>query len=387
MTQNSVFAIRLLEKIGAPLVAAIESAPPEGENSEVQAAEMMAKMLGQAVLISIKLSGTLNAQETEEQADSTRLSLAAIATPLLAEFYVKNKRVPEDKDILRISKSLEAVIGFADKFTPAADGQSRLTTIDGDIAFYDGTQAILTTMQALTPAVMAISDFSFGQSDIKLMQEVASRLEEKATILAGGAENKLGQILVLKSLAMIYAQCHYQEVSKSVGDQSVAPSLDPVWEAFEKRTMMMQALSGMDLTPSGVNAGGGVAPVAVAPPPVQQQAPAPVQEAPPPVQAPPVENIQTPAQEQAAPPPTAPPAGAGGPMGFFKPGAKDGASTPAAAPAQEAPPAAAAQAPAQQQAQPKDETASSFEDNSAPPPPPSNPMGFFKPGAKKEENE
>ena len=167
MTQNSVFAIRLLEKIGAPLVSAIEAAPPQGDDVETASAQMMAKMLGQAVQISIKLSTTLNAQETEEQADSTRLSMAAIATPLLADFYVKNKRAPEDADIARITKSLEAVIGFADKFTPAADGQSRLTTIDNEIPFFDATQAILTTMQALTPALLAISEFSFGKSDTK----------------------------------------------------------------------------------------------------------------------------------------------------------------------------------------------------------------------------
>jgi len=63
MPTDSAFAIRLLEKIGAPLVLAIESAPPEGDESA--AASMMAKMLGQAVQISIKLSTTLNAEETE----------------------------------------------------------------------------------------------------------------------------------------------------------------------------------------------------------------------------------------------------------------------------------------------------------------------------------
>ncbi len=410
MTTDSAFAIRLLEKIGTPLVTAIESAPPTGSSAEIGAAEMMAKMLGQAVQISIKLATTLNAQETEEQADSTRLSMAAIATPLLANFYIQNKRVPEEADINRILKSLEAVIGFADKFTPAADGQSRLSTIDNDIAFFDQTQAILTTAQALVPALLAISEFSFGKSDTKLMQEVAAKLEEKAQQLAGGTDNKLGQILVLKSLATIYAQCHSQEVAKmSAGnsDNNTAPSITPVWEAFEKRTMMMQALVGMDIAETTVDGG------ASQEPPLSQEAQNLQQDQQNSGQNPEQNSEQNPQQpqqtasqneqmpvEQAAPPPpqqdtpaAAPQsaAPAAGPMGFFKPGAnKDNSSSPAAstpAPTTKAPVESSPEPLADSKEKPKDTTASDFDDNSAAPPPPSNPMGFFKPGTQKKEDE
>lgn len=378
MPTDSAFAIRLLEKIGAPLVAAIESAPPTGESAEVGAAQMMAQMLGQAVQISIKLSTTLNAEETEEQADSTRLSMAAIATPLLADFYVKNKRVPQEGDISRITKSLEAVIGFADKFTPAADGQSRLTTIDNDIAFFDATQAILTTAQALTPVLLAISEFSFGKTDTKLMQEVAAKLEEKATLLAGGGDNKMGQILVLKSLAVIYAQCHSQAVEKmSAGDSesAAAPSMTPIWEAFERRTMMMQALVGQDVQQGSVDSDEGAAPVAAAAPETPPAAPAP--EAPPPQAPAPAPEKQ--AEAPAAPAAASAPAGGGGPMGFFKPGAKT-ESPPAQTPTKASEPSAPAK-PAKE-TPPKDETANNFDTSSAPP---ANPMGFFKPGTKKED--
>jgi len=394
MPTDSAFAIRLLEKIGAPLVLAIESAPPEGDESA--AASMMAKMLGQAVQISIKLSTTLNAEETEEQADSTRLSMAAIATPLLADFYKTHKRAPEDADIARITKSLEAVIGFADKFTPAADGQSRLTTIDNNIAFFDPTQAILTTTQALTPALLAISEFSFGKSDTKLMQEVAAKLEKKAALLAGGEDNKMGQILVLRALATIYGQCHAQEVEKMSGgdnENAQAPSITPVWEAFEKRTMMMQALVGQDVQQGSVD-GQSVAPVvAAAVTPVIEPAPPPSAPeetpAPQPEQVPPAQPAATPTP--ASPPPSAPPASApaagGSPMGFFKPGAKTETPAetpvPAAPPEQASPPAPAAPETPPGEA-PKDDTANNFDESSAPP---ANPMGFFKPGTQKKDDE
>ncbi|MEM6810931.1 MAG: hypothetical protein AAF549_00515 [Pseudomonadota bacterium] len=385
MVRKSLFAIRLLEKIGAPLVAAIESAPPEGENSDVAAAEIMAKMLGQAVKMSITLSSTMAVEETEEQADSTRLSLAAIATPLLAGYYRQYKRAPEDADITRMTQSLEAVIGFADKFTPAAEGQSRLSTIDQEVAFFDETQSVLVAMQALTPVVLAINEFSFGQSESKLLQDVNARLESEAQKLSGDEKNKLGQILVLKSLADIYAAAHRKEVlamSAKGNDSNAAPSLDPVWASFEKQVAMMQALTAHQASSSGSGAGGGTAPVVpTQSEPAQPEAPAQAPVTPPPV--PPV----TPPPTEAPPAQASAPASGGSPMGFFKKG--DDAATPATP---ETPPAAqaaptettqAAQAPATPPpaAPPAEEPGDAASAN------PGNPMGFFKPGAKKAEDD
>ncbi len=225
--------------------------------------------------------------------------------------------------------------------------------------------------------------------------------------MAGDEENKLGQILVLKSLATIYAQCHRNEVNKASGDE--APSMTPVWEAFERRTMMMQAVIGQDVQAGSVEVSGGAAPVVAEAPvvaPSEQQAEQPPKAA---VETPPAQPV---AAAPAEPNPPAPKAPAGaGPMGFFTPGAKT--QTPAApASSPESPPQSAPEvvpdnvpgtppaeaAPAQPAADPqatpiatppaeaaaKDETANNFDSTSAPP---ASPMGFFKPGAKKTEEE
>ena len=376
MVQKSLFAVRLLDKIGAPLVSAIESAPPE---KETDAAEMMARMLGQAVKMSIGLAGALNIEETEEQADSTRLSIAALSTPLLADFYRQHKRVPEEADITRMTKSLEAVIAFADKFTPAAEGQSRLTTIDQDMAFFDETQAVLTSLQALTPVILAVNEFSFGQSEAKLLQEVADRLEKDAVALSGADKNKMGQIIVLKALASVYADCHRAEVQRMSAqddDSRQTPTLDPIWKNYDRQVKMMEALTGVE---RGEAAGGTTS--SAPQKPAEPMVDAPKEPAKP-------AETSTPAPEKPA---GAPAAGGGNPMGFFGKGGDAESAQPADKPAEASTPAPEAPKEASTPETPATPPAETSEDAPAAETKtesdaPANPMGFFKPGAKKEDD-
>ena len=364
MAQNSKFAIQLLEKIGAPLAAAIESVPLKGEDADVESAKLMAQMLGQAVQVSIALNNSLGVTESEEQADSTRLALAALAAPLLAGFYRQNERVADDQDIKRIVKSLEAVLAFAENFTPAAEENSRLATIDHDSPLFDETQASLVVLQSMTPVIQAIAEFPFGQSETKLMQEVSDKLKAKAADINGSSGNKLGELMALKALAQLYADCHAAETARlaSASDENRGElSLDPVWAAFDTKVAMVETIMG---TESGATAGG------------ETPQPAAQESAPPPAEAP-VEKTEAPA-------PADPPAEtSSGPMGFFKPGAKT-----------EQPPPAAETPPVPQVEETKAEAPPPPADQPSEPPaaePPSgapgNPMGFFKPGAKKEGND
>lgn len=366
MAQSSSFTLELLEKIGAPLAAAIESAQPKGDDPDIEAANVMAKMLGQSVQMSITLNATLNVTESEEQADATRLGLAALCAPLIAHFYTQNGRPPEDADIKRMIKAQEAVMAFADNFTPAADGKSRLSTLSHDAPLFDASQVSLVVMQVATPVVEAIAEFPFGQSENKLLQDVMTHLKGDAEKINGDANNKLGQILTLKVLAEIYAACHRAQTTKLASGNNEEGtreeiSLAPVWAAYELRLGMVQAIAGMEVQAPA-------APVAPPPMEVAPQAPAPlaVADAPPP------------------PPQNAAPSS---PMGFFKPNNNAQATAPA--------PAAAAPAPVEQpiaQAAPPPQapvTPPAPETPSAPAAtsPPSSPMGFFKPGAKKPADE
>lgn len=378
MVQNSKFTVQLLEKIGAPLASAIESVPLDGDDTDVQAAKIMAQLMGQAVQISIALNTALNVVEDGAQADSTRLALASLAAPLLADFYRNKERVPEDQDIKRLTKSLEAVIAFADNFSAAEDEKSRLATIDHDAPLFDKTQSTLVVMQAMTPALIAIGEFSFGQSETKLTQDVAGKIEAAAKDIAQKTNltDKLSELMIVKALAALYADCHQSQTQKLANDSSDEArgelSLDPVWEAFGKKVAMIETVMGIEVQ-ANVPSGDAVAPAVAAAPVVTAEASAP--------QAPP-------AAAPATATPSSPPSN---PMGFFKkPDTETSANATTAmtpeAPAQQQPtvspppvqaPATLAEpvAPPAQQSPLQQEAAQSSE---PPATPPSNPMGFFK---------
>ncbi len=368
MVQNSKFTIQLLEKIGSPLAAAIESAPPKGEDHEEQAAKIMAQLLGQAVQISIALNSAFNIVEQEAQADSTRLALAAMTAPLLADFYRQNGVVPEDQDIKRIIKSLESVVAFADNFSAVEEEQSRLITIDHDAPLLDKTQASLVTMQVMTPAIMAIGEFAFGQSENKLIQEVAAKCEAKAQELAKNLNlsDKLSELMILKALVALYAECHRSETQKLAAqsdDQENRSelSLDPVWDSFATRTAMIEAVMGLEAAETSSKTPETTAPATPQEPTPKEETAAP-----------------TPPPAQEAAPATAQPSS---PMGFFK--------KPDASAAPEDPPPAepATPTPADEPVTPAPAEAPKAEDKRASPPETlSSPMGFFKPGAKKSDD-
>lgn len=362
MIIQSQFAIKLLEKIGAPLAAAIESVPLEGDDTDMQAAKLMAQMLGQCVQASIALNGSLNAVEDEAQADSTRLALAAVAAPLIANFYRQNARVPEDSDIKKMVKSLEAVLAFAENFTPAEEGKSRLSTIDHEVPLFDTTQSMLVVMQVMTPVISAIAEFPFGQSENKLLQEVSDKLRAIAAdiVTKNGGKDKLSELMILKSLAQIYTDCHRKETKRlaSASDENRGDlSLDPIWEAFDTQVVMLETMAGMNKSGQTASPTPVTQPASVAPPSAEKPA------------------MSAPSAETA-------PAATSGPMGFFKkPEAGDAVKDTKIEAAPISTSATASEPVASVSSPPVDspKTPSSS--------PPSSPMGFFKPGAKKDEED
>ena len=375
MMSDSKFAIQLLEKIGAPLLGAINQVSADDEAVQEQAAQVMAKLLGQSVQMGTMLYNAVEIKESEEQADSTRLALAGLCAPLMAAFYTKNKAEPSDDDIKRMSQSLEAILSFGENFSPAAQGQSRLQTIDEDVVLFDKNQPILMTIQAMVPVINAVEEFPFGQQPRKLIQDITAKLEARAAEMAapqGG--DKVTELVVFKALAALYAQCYKDEVVRvsSAGDEARGElSVDPIWASFETKISMVEVVMGVDSAPASADIAPAPATTASTPLP---ETPAPAVQEAAPVAPAPVESNSTSAA------PVAAAAGTAGPMGFFKK-PKEGEAAPpptASAPAEAAPVAAAPVETAQV------ETASSETTNDAPP---SSPMGFFKPGAKKKDDD
>lgn len=300
MAPRTNFLVQLLQKLGAPLMGAV-NAHSSGESSGEKDAAVMASLLSESVKISISLSQAMNLKPDDGDADAIRVSLATLAGGLVADSYKQTGRVPSENDVRRISKALESVIVFADNFAPAAEHAQRLQTLEGTPPFIDPVQANIYTLHALVPAISAIAEFSFGQGETRLVQDVAERLgaQSKELLKTFGGANAMTEMVILQALGQIYASAHKAETArlKANGDDGAA-SIDAVWTSFDKQVAML----GVVLGPAGANtassSGGGIKPAIDAP--AQDAAPQP----PPP----------------AAPsaPLAAPPAGGGNPMAFFK---------------------------------------------------------------------
>ena len=297
MVQASPFVIELLEKIAAPFVTAIEEVSAGTAISDPEIATLLAQMLGQSVQASILLGSNMTLPTEEAQADSARLALTTLAGSIIAAFYRKNEKVPEEADVKRIVKSLQAVLPFSENFAAVSEQSSRLSLLGQDTLLFDELQLDLVLMQIMTPVILAIAEFSFGQSETKLLQEIIGKLKTHAQSLVTLSDNnnKLGEMMILKSLAQIYAQCHLVEIKRlmQVSDENRSElSLEGVWGLFDKRLAMVELIAGLS-NPERDSVSEG-------------------QKSPPPVQL-------SEATVPSTPPPSEAKSSGGGPMSFFTP--------------------------------------------------------------------
>ena len=417
MDQRASYLLQILETIGAPLMEAIVDAAP-AQSSDAQAdAQAMAGLLGKTVEASIELGNIMDINPAEAQDDTLRVALAGLAGPLIAGQYARRGAVPESADIKKITGALQAVLTFSDNFTPTPETVERLKNLDAQGQSVDAYQTNIQYMQAFIPVTEAIAAFPFGQAETKLIMDVSDKIVKKSVELretmmpniGDEAAQKRVELGLVKGMASLYAACHRAETQKAMqqpqGDAPQALSIDPVWDAFNTRLAMLEALAAK-MAP-------GDAPPAAMPstPPATPATPVTTQtaEAPPPsIPATETPPAQPPPATPATPPPAAPPAGAN-PMAMFakKPsGDTSGpaAETPPAAPPPTTPPATPNAAPPPVQtappAQPPQQPPATPEQPPAAPPTESqsdesgdgdgnsgqtggqsgNPMSFFKKG-------
>ena len=319
MTERSLLQIQILEKLGVPLITAAGG----GMSAEgPQMAERLAALPGRAVQSALSLAKAMDIADSDPQADSVKLGLAALSSSLIAGHYRQTGKVPDDNDLKRLSGALETILSYSDSFLPVA---GRLQALEPNAYPADEHQIALQTINALAPVVNAVSAFPFGRPERKLAQEVTERLVARAaslrkTLMPAGSDeglNKIAELGLLRGLSVLYAACHddgktrimaMDEAGRATAIQQnggVLP-MDPVWQAFESRAGMLEML-GLNVMPAGGN-GDARAPVAAPPPPQE----APVISG----------GFITPPSAPAQPPTAAADGPPANPMSFFKPGAK-----------------------------------------------------------------
>ncbi len=311
MDSRSAYRLQLMEKLGAPLLAAL----PDGMDGE-RAAETVAALVGRSVQAGLQLSQSMKLTDQDGDIDSIRLSLAAIAAPLISHSFKETGRLPDDGAIEKIVKGMEATLVFAENFTPAIEHTARLKSLHNPLPLIDLTQITLLSLNALSPVVQALQQFSFGQGDASLIKDISGRIQtiaqqiSAASVKGDESDQAFGKLLILRALSELFAAAHASVLRGHKGD--AAPTLDAVWQVFEQQAAMMLALSGAAV-PTGQTS------KAPASTPVAQSGPMGFFKQ---GDAAPAENAAASASIPPPPPPAAPPVSSGSPMSFFKPGQK-----------------------------------------------------------------
>ena len=296
MSARSAFQTQILDKLAAPLMAAIaDVASRKRDGADIilqEDAENLAILLNKSVHMAIALASSMDLTASSESADAGRLALAGVVTPVIASFYRQTGKPPSDNDVKRMIKAMEAALTFADSFAPVGENTARLENIRAGDVLQDEDQISIRYVNIMGPLVNAIASFSFGRQDTKLVQEVGDILVARATEIAGqNKDDKIYALGVLQSLVDIYVECHRAEKIRlmSMDDMERARMseegggmmpMDGVWKAFDTRAAMIEILAGSRHNKSILGGASVTEPQAQPAAPVLQSAPEPVAQAP-----------------------------------------------------------------------------------------------------------
>lgn len=332
MNPRSAYLFQILEKIGAPLLAAADSRTG-GADTQAEAT-LVAELLTRAVQAGVELATAMDIRESGPESESVRLALTSLAGPLVGGHYQNTGRVPTDAEITKLVTALSATLTFADNFSPAAGNTARLSALNTDTPPVDDTQVMMQCLQSLTPLVQVIAAYPFGRPERKMVQDVTERLVRQAGTMAlrllPGTNNpsdlKQAELVLVRAMAPLYCAAHNSEtrrvmaLDENARNQAAQTSggvmpLDTLWQDFDRQVAMLDILAQSLLT--GLVSHSAQESVSVGRPAIPQEA-AIVPPAMP--SAAPVAPLAPPPPPPPAPPPEAP-SGPFNPMAFFKPGA------------------------------------------------------------------
>lgn len=272
MDQRTAFLIQVLERIGTPLATAVTSMPVQGVTGTDailrQDAQRVAELLNRSVQLGLSMAESMNVRDAA-RADGVHLALAAFAGPLIAgQFMAGGGRVPGDAEVKRLAASLQAVLTFADNFTPAADSTMRLQNMDAGDQPADEHMVHVQMLQAFSPVLQVISEYAFAKPENRLLQDVSARLVIRAEDLRKGMFGpdlppraaRQADLVLLNLVCGLYATSHRAETMRlmTMDEKSRAGtiiSMDGVWALFDKRVEMVRLMADQIIPPAATGTG------------------------------------------------------------------------------------------------------------------------------------
>lgn len=322
MTAKLDLILHIFEKFGAPAFAAAvaaakgDAAAPDAKEVASRAAALLTQA-GQAGAELAKLAGF---DSPDGQGDSARLALGGVCAKLLSALYRESGRLPGAAESERLQAVFSAIMPFAESFSSFAGTKDQALPSGDGVGATSPAEALV--VQALAPVVGAIGAFSFGRPEKKLAQEIAARLVGQArevvsrlpAVDMAADRRALAELSILRALAKLFSACYQAETDRLLAlDEAArgqlaatadgALAMEPVWEAYNLRLGMMEAVAEGLFSSAGAEGAG-----------------APLSQIP-------EKELQT-SQGYDKPQAASEPAGAGkpsSPMGFFKKKKEEGA--------------------------------------------------------------
>ncbi len=254
MRQRTEFGLLMLQQIGLPLLRSLASAADATQDAAKESSAL-ADLLRRSTEYGTHIEKSLDLNPGEEKNKPLRIALTALGAQTLALYKEQNGKVPGDNEAKRIFSALEPVLTFADRFVPEEQSIARLRGLSADFALLDGQQLQLQQIMAFLPVLQAVAAFSFGQSETKLVKEIGERLSAWASAfrerLFGAAldpaESKIVDLIFLRMLAALYADCHVAQTERLMKKEQAENGengMKAVWAAYELRASMLETLAG-----------------------------------------------------------------------------------------------------------------------------------------------
>lgn len=252
----------IMQDIGLPLLLSMIDVDPN--KSQEQNVIDISKLLGSTLLTSETITRSLQVGEDEEDLDYLFRS-TGFAAQIMAGLHRATKKMPTEKDIKRTVSSTTTLLAFSEHYKPGETPEIEGSEMSDLLKKKLETNVDLRFLTVFIPVANIISEFSFGQTESKMIQDVSEKLkdyaiENRERILGNSLslkEEKEAELIILESLANIYVQCHKAELTRvtSLSDSKKSSEkseeqIKNIWDAFEQRMVILSNFTGYVLEES-----------------------------------------------------------------------------------------------------------------------------------------
>jgi len=256
--------VAAIQKIITPLMMAIYevqgSVGQTGDNASEQNLDLLGKLLDNATTFTQQTAEQMGAGQGADH-DWVRWGIAAASSQCVAAHYrATGKPLPPAE-----SESLVKAFNEYEKRFPS------LLPMGPEYGTLGLGMFRAKLLEAMTPVVGAVAQYSFGRSEHTLLSEVTQRILQAAEMVtralapatASADEWRVLAWSVLKSAGQIYTECHYAEADRLLymdpeertayfAEHGQRVPMSRVWQNFDQRMGMLTTLAAYVELPDSV---------------------------------------------------------------------------------------------------------------------------------------